>query len=244
MSLRYSTFLPVALALFSMQVWAEGPPDEVGEAFEAAIMVEDGDEFVGTFRSQTTSIVQKPNGKARHEMEVVVEVDRQEEDLEERTLISFLKDGEDVSEKHRDDIENPKKKRDKKARREDEKPEEAEADFLPPWGDDAVRYDFDLPIQTGDIVEQGFRPRTSVKEDEGLGRGVLRWNADSLDPVSIDLELISPPRPLKNLALHMEFERQDDTVYATRMVTDGLAKILLMKREFHVDVRWSEIRPK
>ena len=31
--------------------------------------------------------------------------------------------------------------------------------------------------------------------------------------------------------------------YRARMVTDGLARVLLMQREFHMDLRFDDIRP-
>ena len=43
--------------------------------------------------------------------------------------------------------------------------------------------------------------------------------------------------------MRMEFDRIDGEVFMSRLVTDGLAKILLLTREFHMDVRFNDISP-
>lgn len=221
----------------------KGPPPEVVAGFDDAVMVENAEDFSGSYTSQTVSIVQKPNGKARHDMEVVIEVDRPVEGAEKKKLVSFVRDGEDVSEKHRSDIEEPADGEGGRDQDDDAEQDDGEMDFVPPWGDDAGRYEFGPVKSDGSTATQSFRPRPDQKDVEGLAVGHLTWNASTLDPVSAELEVSDPPKPLKRLKIVMEFERQGDRIFAVRMVTDGFAKVLLMKREFHVDVNWTGIRP-
>lgn len=220
---------------------AQGPPPEVTAAFDGVIMVEGTDEFSGAYTVRTISTVQKPNGKARHDMEIVIDVDRPAEGKERRTLVSYVRDGEDVTEERRAKIEeaNDQEERDP----DDGEDGESEMEFVAPWGDDAGRYDFEPPHQVDSTIIQGFRPKLGKKDHEGLAVGRLVWNASTLDPISVELTVVHPPKPLKEFRIVMEFERRGDAVYNTRMVTDGLAKVLFMKREFHVDVHWTEIRP-
>jgi hypothetical protein len=41
----------------------------------------------------------------------------------------------------------------------------------------------------------------------------------------------------------LEFDRIDGEVFMSRLVTDGLAKVLLLTREFHMDLHFDDIRP-
>jgi len=217
---------------------AETLPAEVSAAFDQAVMVEDAEEFAGSYTSVTASMVQKPNGKSRHETEMVIGVERSADGAARRKLVKLIRDGEDLAEKHREDIEAPD---DRSSGDEDEGDG---LDFVAPWGEDIDRYVFDPPSTQGSKVIQSFRPDPEQDDDVGLASGQLSWHRETLDPISASLEVVKPPKPLKSMRVLLEFERRGGVVYVTRMVTDGLASVLLMKREFHVDVHWTDIEPR
>ena len=43
--------------------------------------------------------------------------------------------------------------------------------------------------------------------------------------------------------MRLEFDRIGGEIFMSRLVTNGLAKVLLLTREFHMDLRFDDIRP-
>jgi hypothetical protein len=88
-----------------------------------------------------------------------------------------------------------------------------------------------------------FEPAPGHEADKNIARGTIAWDAESLEPRWMEMEALHPPRPLKELRMRLEFDRIEGEVFTSRLVTDGLAKILLLTREFHMDLRFDDIRP-
>jgi hypothetical protein len=88
-----------------------------------------------------------------------------------------------------------------------------------------------------------FEPAPGHEADKNIARGTIAWDAESLEPRWMEMEALHPPRPLKELRMRLEFDRIEGEVFTSRLVTDGLAKILLLTREFHMDLRFVDIRP-
>jgi hypothetical protein len=57
------------------------------------------------------------------------------------------------------------------------------------------------------------------------------------------MEAVHPPKPLKELRMKMEFLGVGGNLYLSKLVTDGQAKILFLKREFHMEILFDDIRP-
>ena len=68
--LLISSFLLIA----SIAAAGGAVPTEVAERFDAAGMLSESDDFAGTYTVTTETVIQKPNGKGRHEetMEIAV----------------------------------------------------------------------------------------------------------------------------------------------------------------------------
>ncbi len=92
-----------------------------------------------------------------------------------------------------------------------------------------------LPPEVADRLEN------AISFDEDIARGAIAWDEDSLQPRWLEMVAIHPPKPLKELRMKMEFVEIDDDLFMSHLVTDGLAKILLLKREFHMEMRFDDI---
>jgi hypothetical protein len=125
-----------------------GLPPEVADRLENAISSDESNEFVGSYRITITSLVQKPNGKSREESLIEADVIHCGDGTTQRSLLKYIEDSADVTEKK----------------------------------------------------------RTKFESEEG-GR------------------------------------EKDDDLFVSHLVTDGLAKVLLLKREFHVEIRFDDISP-
>jgi len=233
------------VALGTSPAGAQTPPKTVLERLQGAVNPEQ-DAFTGSWRMITSSVVEKPNGKAHHEAIMEMQYTKDAKGRVHREVIRFVKDGKDETEKIRkrlekQDEESEASSGEKKKKR---KQKEAEADFVPPDLEHRHLYVFEaLPGGGAATARCAFRPAPGHEKDRGLLSGELAWNPETLDPLWLDGELLAPPGPLKEMRLRIELRRVGDILYTSRMVTDGLAKILLIKRRFHADVRFEDLRP-
>ena len=226
-------FLCAAIAIVSSTAIAAGSglPPEVADRFENAISFDETNDFVGTYRISISSVVQKPNGKSREESLIQGDVIHRGDGNTQRTLLKYIEDGDDVTEK-------------KRAKFEGEKEDRGEDDDLAdPFGNEADRYSFGRVESRGSMRVITFEPAPGHEDDDDIARGTVAWDAESLEPRWLEMEASDPPMPLKELRMRMEFQQIGDQLFLSRMVTDGLAKILLIKREFHMEIRFDDIRP-
>jgi hypothetical protein len=215
-----------------------GLPPKVADRLEHAVSFDDTEDFVGTYRITISSVVQKPNGKSRKESHIEADVSRLGAGFTQRRLLKYIENGSDVTEEKRTDFEGeeggrPNKKAD----------DDGDQELADPFGSTADHYRFGAPESQGSTVVMAFEPAPDHENDEDIAQGTIAWDAESLDPRWLEIEAVHPPKPLKELRLRMEFEHVDDSVFVSRLETDGLAKILLLKREFHVDISFDDIRP-
>jgi hypothetical protein len=230
---RFSVFVfIVILSSIAGAAGAELPP-EVAERLDNIVAL-DEDGFVGSYRITISSVIQKPGGKGREESFIEADIARTA-DGSTRRLLKYLEDGSDVTEKKRKKFEN-----DAGGRPNDE--EDDDQDLANPFGDTADRYRFGAPETRGAIVAMKFEPAPGHENDQHIARGTLAWDRESLQPKWIEMEALYPPKPLKALQLRLEIDEVAGELYVSRMVTDGLAKILLLKREFHMEMRFDDIR--
>lgn len=210
-------------------------PEDVVERFTAAQDAIDSKFFRGSYTMTVSSSVAKPEGGSRQTTDMEWSVDVDPSGVESRRLSSFIENGEDVTEKKRQKFE------DRNAENGDEEGEDE--DFLSPFGDDSDRYLFGSPQKIDGRMELSFEPARGHEEDEGITRGSMAWDAMTLDPLWLAIEVLEPPKPLRKLMMRLEFERVGDGVYLKRMITDGRAKVLLMKRVFHLEMEVSDVVP-
>jgi hypothetical protein len=187
---------------------------------------------MGTYRITISSVVQKPNGKSREENLIEADVTHRSDGETQRSLLKYIEDGTDVTEKKRNKFEN-----------EDGERGEDDEDLADPFGNTADRYHFGAVETRGSTKVITFEPATGHEEDEDIARGAIAWDADSLQPRWLEMEAIHPPKPLKELRMRMDFVGINGDLFMSHLVTDGLAKILLLKREFHIEMRFDNIRP-
>ncbi len=221
------------------------PPETVLERLQAEVNPET-DPFVGSWRMLTSSVVEKPSGKAHHEAKMEIKCSRDTQGALHREVIRFVKDGKDETEQIRKRLARQDAKREagrkkKKRKKDDTGPG---ADFVPPDLEHRDLYVFEpLPAAGDGSARCRFHPTPVHEKDRGLLSGELAWDPETLDPRWIEGDLLHPPAPLKRMHLRIEFRRAGDLLYSSRMVTDGLIKLLLLKRRFHADVRMEDVRP-
>lgn len=231
-------YLAAVVMMSSIAVWGgSGLPPEVADRLDSVVAL-DEDDFVGSYRITISSVVQKPNGKGREESLIEAEVVNLANGATQRRLVKYIEEGADVTEKKRKKFEDGEG-----GRPEDRDRDDDDQDLASPFGDTANRYRFSEPKREGSTVTMRFEPAPGWEDDESVARGTVAWDSRSLDPLWLDMTAVHPPKPLKDLHMRMRFEKVANELFMSRMVTDGLAKILLLKREFHVEIQFDDIRP-
>jgi len=215
-----------------------GLPSEVAGRLESMVSLAETDDFVGSYHMNLSSVVQKPNGKARKESLIEAEIVNDGDGASRRRLLKFIEDGSNVTEEKRAKFEG-----EDGDRQNDDGDEDDDTDLASPFGDTADHYRFGAPETRGSMVVMPFEPAPGHEDDEDIARGMIAWDGESLEPQWLEMEALHPPKPLKELRMRLEFDRIDGEVFMSRLVTDGLAKILLLTREFHMDLRFDDIRP-
>ena len=66
---------------------------------------------------------------------------------------------------------------------------------------------------------------------------------ESFEPQWLNMTALDPPKPLQELELRSQFETIQGDLYVSQFETIGLAKVLLLKREFHLTMRFEDIQP-
>ena len=233
--MRKTGFL-AAIVIISLAWVAAGSglPSEVAGRLENAISFDESNDFAGTYRITISSVVQKPNGKSREESLIEAKVIHRGDGTTQRSLLKYVEDGTDVTEKKRAKFESEDGGRRKNG-------DDDDTDLADPFGDAATRYRFGAIDSRGSTKVITFEPAPGHEDDDDISRGEIAWDQNSLEPLWLEMEAIHPPKPLKELRLRMEFVEIDDELFMSHLVTDGLAKILLLKREFHMEMRFDDI---
>ena len=216
---------------------AAGFPEKVAERLDQVVTPSEADEFQGSYIMSITTVVQKPNGKSREEVVFDAEVENTSEGERTRRLLRYIENGEDVTEKQREDFESNEQSKKKKDDDDDD------SDLANPFGETADLYQFGEPASVGSETIVTFAPAPGHEDDRNVATGRLAWDPVSQEPTWIEMTAVHAPKPLKKLAIRLEFNPQGDDIFVSRMVTDGLARVLMMQREFHMDLRFEDIRP-
>ena len=235
---RFGCLCVTAILSSAAVATGTGLPSEVADRLESMVSLADTDDFVGSYSMNLASVVQKPNGKARKETLIEAEIVNHGDGASRRRLLKFIENGSDVTEKKRAKFEG-----ENGDRQNDDGEEDDDTDLADPFGDTADHYRFGAPESRGSTVVMRFEPAPGHEIDEDIARGMIAWDGESLEPRWLEMESLHPPKPLKELRMRLEFVRIDGELFMSRLVTDGLAKILLLTREFHMDLHFNDIRP-
>lgn len=224
--------IAIAAAMWAATSGAQLPP-EVAERLEQLVVPEDGDEFFGSYRMRASSVVAKPDGDQRKATEIEMTVERLPDAPESRHLLRFFENGVDATAAHRDEIEG-------RAHRGREEDDDGGGNLALPVGEQADSYRFSTPRAVDGHLEVDFQPGPTVAEDEAV-RGTIAWDGSSSRPLWVELVPVDPPSPVRELQVRMETAEVEGRLVVTRMVTSGRVRILLMKRDFTTDVRFTDV---
>ncbi len=214
-----------------------GLPEKVAELLDQIITPSEPDEFQGSFTMSISTVVQKPNGKSREEVVFDAEVENAADGNQTRRLLRYIENGEDVTEEQRKDFEGD----DRSKKRKDD--DDDDSDLANPFGDTADLYQFGEPETVDSEIIVTFEPARGHEDDHDVATGRLAWDPITQEPKWMEMTAVHAPKPLKILAIRLEFRPQGDDIFVSRMVTDGLAKVLMIQREFHMDLRYEDIQP-
>ena len=179
-----------------------------------------------------STLVAKENGSSKQATDMELDVAISGDGEIRRQLVRFLAAGEDRTETQREELEAV--------------PEEdgnRENDFVAPFGEDSRRFVFGPAVFAGDEAEMAFEPAPGHEHDSGMTRGALAWSRGSNDPLWLIMTVNKPEKPLRELIVRMEFARAGETLYVRRLITQGRAKVLLMKRRFRMEMTMTEVHP-
>lgn len=228
-----------ALAIFAIPASPTevGLPARVAERLDQAVTPSEPDEFHGRFTMSVATMVQKPNGKSREDVVFVADVVNADDGEQTRRLVRYIENNIDVTEEKREKFEKADGSRKKKDDGEDD------SDFANPFGDTADLYRFGIPENLDSEVVVTFEPTPGLEDDHNVAAGRLAWDPATLEPKWLEMTAVHAPKPLRTLSIRLEFTPQGDHIFVSRMVTDGLARVLMIHREFHMDLRFDDIRP-
>jgi len=243
MASRTLPALAVTVAfLTAPAVWsAYTPPAAVLERLGAAA-TPDESAAIRSWRTVDRAVIEKTNGKGRHETEAVIEAVRREDGTVVRRAVRLLRDGEDRTEKLQEILDEENGKAGKEAR--DGDGGETEAEFVPPDAAHREAYRFEpLPPGAGGEARCRIAPAPGHEKDPGILDGTVAWEAASLEPLWLEGDVLNPPKPLKALHVRVEYRRLGPVLSIGRIVTRGLAKVLFLKRRFQAEIRFEDVRP-
>ncbi len=230
--------VPALLLIAFGAIAGDTIPTEVADRLTDAGMLHENEDFVGSFTLTVETVIQKTNGKSRKEETKEIKISRSQDGTINRSLLRQIENGKDVTEKRREKVEKELAKNGNQRDKEDEGEDE---DLVNPFGETAEKYSFGEIKNEGDAALLSFEPKDEYREEEGMAQGTISWHRESLDPLWIDMTALSAPSPLQKLEMRMEFTREGDAIYMNRMVSKGVAKVLLFTRQFEADIRISEV---
>ncbi len=239
------TLRALALAAAFLAVpaaWAaDTPPATVLEHLGSAKTPEES-AAIRSWRTVDRVVIEKTNGKGRHETEAVIEALRREDGTVVRRAVRLLRDGKDRTEKLQRILDEKNEKAGKTAR--DGDGGEPEAEFVPPDAAHREAYRFEpLPPGPGGEARCRIAPASGHEKDPGILDGTIVWDATSLEPLWLEGDVLNPPKPLKALHVRVEYRRVGPVLSVGHIVTQGLAKVLFLRRWFEAEIRFEDVRP-
>ena len=231
--MKMPSVLMLSLVMINFAAEAALPQSVARRFAEAHDSLESG-VFRGSYTLTIKSFVAKEDGSKKTTSDVEIAVEVSADGVERRHLVRLITDGKNRTEENRKDIEDQS---------DEGKDGGDDEDFLLPFANDATRFIFGFTVNAGVHAESTFEPAPGHEDDDGMTTGKMAWDQATLDPLWIEVDVLKPPKPLRELKVRMEFERVGERVYLTRMVTDGRVKVLLMKRNFHMEMTILDLDP-
>lgn len=229
--------LGTLLALAVAGPAAADPPDETLERLERALQSLADPGQVQAYTLTTVARHAKPNGKDAHDEKVVARVTVTGEEQTESEVLELLHDGEPVGEEEQD-----KARKDREKKREEHGEEGFALEFKAPVGKDRQYYTFGEASESGGLLVATIEPAAGASV-EGLSRGRIAWDPQTLDPVWIEFTPVEYPQFVQSLSNRLELGRLSGVLVMKRLVTDGQGGIPGMKRVFHMEVTTSDVQP-
>ena len=215
---------------------SDGLPPEVAAQFAAAMEVEGSDTtFVGTYTMIEEAEVATPRGEIDDTIRAISRVTRHADGRVTTHLVKYIQNGRDRTEKRRKEYEE--------VVTDESEHEEPVADLVEPLGENARYYRFATVRVTNGVARVDYEPRPDAGDLDGLARGSISWDAETLDPVSITFTYIKLPKKFKEYSGEVRFARHRDAVYVTAMEVRALVKISIFRRRVTLKQFFEEIEP-
>ena len=238
--LRIAVML-IAVALGASVGRAATPPEAVFERLGTAASPDESP-AVRSWRTVSHVVIQKTNGKGRHETDAVIEAWREENGAVRRRAVRLVQDGKDRTAKLQEKLDEAAEKETPAAKNEPDREKGPTAEFVPPDAAHREAYRF-VPLPPGPSGEARCRivPASGHEKDDGILEGVIAWDPTTLDPLFLEGDLLQPPKPLKTFHVRVEYRRAGSLLYPARILTRGLASVLLIKRRFEAEIRYESL---
>ncbi len=219
---------------------AATPPPSTLTSLSAALHALDEGVFVGSYTVTVTARVATTAGKVTDTSTTVVEVTVPAEGPSSERIVRAEKNGQDITAEARGRAE--KRQETTSAAKEEKGGREMSVGVRLPEGDDARLYAFGEPACDGDTCTASYAPTAAARKEKGLATGRLAWRAATHEPLWIDMTPIELPTGAKELTVRIEFAVQDGLRHPVRIVTDGVGGLLFIKRVFHVETTFHDLR--
>lgn len=240
--MRLLPCLVVPLLLGGSAVRGAGLPPETAARLASALDSLQSPAVAG-YTMTVKVTVAKPNGSDREDHLEVMKATRAVDGTLVHEVVRSLENGKDVTDKRRAEQSKRESRNDQKANdgKSSEKKEVGiSASLRLPLGDDARLFAF-TPATSRGPHALAFAPLPDHAKDEGLARGTLAWDPDTLDPLWLEAEPVVMPDHVSAMKMRFEFARAGELVYPRRTVTDGTGGFLWIKRTFHMDMEVADV---
>jgi hypothetical protein len=233
----------IALLTVVSPVLAQAPPAQVLQAIEQAGRF--SDTFVGSYRLTVSAAISKTNGTVTDEDLTEMAVSRSADGIQQETILRATKNGKDTTAdaraKQNKGKTQDKGKTDKKATKSSDGELSVGLRMPGPTTVDSFVYQ-PLASEHGSC-RVGYAPSKDHQKDEGISKGEVAWQCETLEPLWATAELVDLPSHVSELKARLEFARAGSTAYMSRLTTDGAGGILFIKRNFHMVMEISELAP-
>jgi hypothetical protein len=223
--------------------FAQAPPPRVLQAIEQAGRF--NDTFIGAYRLTINAVVSKTNGTVTDEDRVEMSMSRGADGVRQETIVRVTKNGKDATAEARAEQEKAKAKGGGKADKQEKKGSDGgfSVGLTIPEGKTSDHFLYQQLPREQDACRIGYAPAAAHQKDDGISKGEIAWQCESLEPLWVIAEPVEMPSHVSEMKARIEVSRLGDTAYISRLTTDGVGGFLLIKRKFHMVMETSELQP-